>query len=602
MIALAVLACLLPASAPAFASGSFGGGSSPPAQGNGGYGSGGSGKIVCGPGGTGVGDWNGQAIYGPVFPRCNPGGYYRYTNMFADRYCLVGFEVFRFYGIQGQSPSAWTRSQIGLPSWCTSSASAMMFAPNPQDAGGNGAAWSSATGVNAQGQQYTYAANGMITTNRPYESSGSCATLNVGASGRPADPIAKFFDHNDPAYNTTSYKDMRQALWQHARDQIGSMGPIGALTTINAKWTGSFPANPDAIVYNDGLACSSDLDFASGSAAQTVEYGSCYVPLVKRASQFRDAWNGSIQYAYYVDSQGGTRYSSEHGTHGDNPQWRNKIYNIVASSGNHSIGAAYRGDVNSAPSASGTPAMSNRSAAASDASKYAVCFGGQGASFGTTGVRYVAPQVTHVDLNVTSPQLFQVGGASNPQAVTANLGSIYCKNPNGSGEGLCSQYYALADQPTLRQLHFGVDIVGTGGYTPCVTVASTNCDFIIAKTPSRLAESRVGIDSNVTANNFSAYFYRATMPSQTVVPKLTAGDPNSKSHTGPWGEYYQPRTKISNYQTCLHVLYPDGRQGYNDCITVPLSEKAPTLTVQIPQIKAAAPAATKVISGTESAR
>jgi hypothetical protein len=595
---IATLAVAFP-SGPALASGTSGGG------GSGGIVDGGhtdNGTIECK---NGYGVRGGQKEFDRLFPRCRLDGTPRKTtttNLWKYQYCLVGFDVFRFYGKKGQNPTAWTRSLVNLDqdTMCAGQAEVMLFSPNPMDAfetfdKPEGDAWTKKTGTNRQGQKWNQAANGYLTTGSVIANSATtCDDLNNKPS---TDPIAKYWARNPDGTLNTKYADQRGVLFEKARSQVPAIGEAAATAILNAKWEGSFPASVDAVKYDDGLKCSSDVDFATANGTTPTVYGSCYVPLLRRVNLYRQE-NGDVDYAYFMNNSGGTRYSDDTKADGNFPEWRDQITKIVKGAKSSKFGASYKGSPRYTPASQGTPAMEDRNAAAKSAHDNAVCVQGT-ASTSDNDVKLTPVQeISRVDLEVDTPSAFQVGGSSRPQTVNVSVGDVYCKTE--TGEELCS---SITNEivPTLRQLHFGVDVVGTGGYRICNGTTGPDCDATVIKKPTRLSESTAAVDRSIDLGNFEINFYRATQPGQTVSIRMTPGHAPSASHSTPWGTYWRPMKYTRTEEDCTNSTLPgeDASTGEDVCTVTTITYDGPPEERNIPRVTFSGVRNVPVISGTE---
>lgn len=508
------------------------------------------------------------------FLRCNDAGapdpttHNQWVSERNYQYCLTGFDVFRFYGPPGGSPTAWTRSEIGLENWCQETQKALFWRPHPEDAAGEGTgpAWGTATGINRQKQRWTRTTQ-FPTSNAPYQRDGSCVDRAVGVQGR-TDPLAQYFDKSNPDY--ADFKGMRDQMFQIYKENIKDLGHDGALSVINSQRGpgGSLPTDGDSISYGDRWHCSSDMDFVAAAGDPETQFGTCYVPVERRARVFHRADAPSVKgYGYFVDGLGGARYSDQFGNRsGEYKEYRGVIGHIVRTGGGP--GPKYT----DAPTAVPPNNLGDRNAAAADAMKHAKCIIGTGANLKAAKTTNTVGSADGIELTVKVPEVLQVGGAGNPSRVEVVASAMTC---NGRP---CAQGY---QRPTLAQLHFGAELEGVNGYEECESSRDTGCDFYTSYESPRIPANstppfwHTSRDRDMVGDEaLTAWYYSASQraangkPAEAVRVKVTSGDTGPGARSAPWATYWQPRTETLSITTCRSTELPGVSDNVDECNTI----------------------------------
>lgn len=521
-------------------SGDLGGGTG----GSGGTG-GPNGSDWCGPGGTG--GWGGHSDhYLAPFPGC-----YGFRFVSAIATCPVGFDVWRFYGTNSNPTAYTTVSRVNIPNWCQTNRVYRYFLPNPQDSTSQaGGPWRSNAFVNPYGEVSAIAdSNGycgdprysltcFATSDYPTRYlvngadslGGTCANLQTNS-----DMLSKYFTgaYMDP--NAGEYQagtTVRQSFLRLFASWSAQVGPGIALTAINSGNPAPNGAgNGDDIRFNDGIPCSSALDFVTDAGnPDPVLMGECVMPINRLARVYTGGTYAFYNIAYN-SRLGASRYTTEYAAsaaaqrgHGYD-SWRAMIRHEVLTRGG-TVGVqvpaqpfAFGGGI---VTHAGIPA-SDRNVAAEAAAQNAFCFRGAASTYSSQTSSSAGIVADSVRIKVNAPDVFQVGGSLTPGSVTTDAAQLMC-----SGR-VCNHNLNPLD-PTLASLTYTLDLNGVD-FKECSTKRSSDCQYYV----------EVPAKANANGQKVTGWFYSATNPNQKVEVTL-----NNVSATQ---QVYKQET--SELTTCL---------------------------------------------------
>lgn len=488
---------------------------------------------ACGPNGNGY--LAGELFYVAPFPRCyDPSTIY----LGDSQVCQVGFEVFRFYSYEGSNgnpgkPLASTVSDVNLPQYCGPQPQENQYAfisPNPADAGSPpplGSPWHLSQGpaadskpgsptVNYWTSSVTRNGQQLITTSMPFVDNGSCTSLV-----NPNPPLAQALrSSNKPevakakAWVTSNYNNY-QPTW----------GSAIAATIVDAQ---SVSGSNSIQGFGSQPTCGSGVQFQQPvTSKQTIVYGTCFIPLRAQVIQFKsqsgqNEW-GFLNGGPLGNTDPGTlvRYSQQDGRGIGYSAWRTAMYNERLSRGTAPTGASFptqmhfpSADFTNAAAGTG-PTASDVQAAAQTLADYSHCVEGANpiaqapsSSIPTPTTTTTTPPTTTVpapptttpttvkvsgDINVTGPQIGQIGGTLRPMNFSVDATNILDK-------------VAMYTGGQLTRLTYRLTFTGTNGYS--------QSEWVETSPPNTVYPLQFQEQAQIAA-------YRATMPNQFLNVRLT---------------------------------------------------------------------------------
>lgn len=460
---------------------------------------------------------SGRFIYSAPYSRCDGIGIR--TNYGV---ATTFFEVWRFYGTESNPAQGYTVSRLNIADWDGTRQANVVFAPHPDDAHDTPAPslWREWDGAvvngdaqhsgpvrlfNSSGSQrlspgdatwsrvFDSGGRRAVSTDQPFRRSGtSCAALQTNNG-----LISDLFDRDHPDYDSDRSDGYRELIYDLYQAHARSYGTAVGLATINAR--GSAPSSPESISYDDGIDCSSNMDFVVSDPSAARTFTTCWIPVESRYIE-KDRGNGGVYRDYTVS--GGPRYhnatlTDRYGRDRFTAQ-RSAIYSEVASrSATVLTPAQPYGDFTS-----GWHPARDAAAAGRTARDYANCVGGQGTVIDESAeTTSIPPSAGFVNVGIASgpSDYAHVGGRFDPARWVVTRSSLLC------GRRACD--------PTdyrLTSLSFDVRIRGVGGYDQCSSSSDTSCDF----TWRTVRTDRTGRVLN--AREVEGLFYVATERSERV--------------------------------------------------------------------------------------
>ena len=568
LIVLAALMAIPLATVPARADGEI-----VPGPGSG-SGSGGAGRdtVYCNDRGQGVLS-NGTVIYEYPYPGCYGGGFnLSYVNQHWGNWqrftCVVGWEVWRFYGTETDPVEYMTVSRVNADNgangdpWgafsqfgshragCLDNGeSVALFAPHPNDTGRSdtaSAAMQTQSGADLWSRPSYYSTvNGQryLTTAPPFRTggTGSC------------DSRAQ--DRNDLA-TMLSWPSAQQYVADQAAFWTAAFGSTLGEEQVNQR------------VADDGIRCNSGLEYYgyAKNDPQRPVVGQCFIPIERLATrtwEFGEAHNISNSDVAFT-SRGGERYHDDHFTEGDDnffavlgdrrlaqeiedsvrdaivyevmtrapgldlaPRINGRVATNVITPGepypdaehpfnghtDPTADAIYRSwNMNDSHWSTGTSnGSNNREPAAIAASNYSFCSLNPLAA-AEPPTQDLEPEA-FLDVNVNVPSRFVTGGKNTPQTVNATPRSFTC-NDCIVGEGTSNQGPGpyLANVEVNMSARSGT-IRSVGGYQAWNETASSAAVLPRWNAPrwSRLefyaGSANTGQGLRFTPNGDASYYY-----------------------------------------------------------------------------------------------
>jgi hypothetical protein len=391
-------------------------------------------------------------------------------------------EVWRFYGTRANPVQYWSASRVNFAAWGADNVPLVFFSPHPNDANGT-----------PEANRYVAPFQIFPTTNRYREPVVVARWSGGGAFGTAFTTLPPHTRSSGSCKSLRSSDNPYQALDSWAQTDLAARynqwqpqwGAAAAMAMANLQ-------SMAPMAYDDGLACSSGVEFArpksvlaSNPDLQPV-YGSCWIPVERRATNFTSATTGQVVQNFGIN--GGHRYdntrypknsTSTYEKNGSVPRyhtnWRNQIkaevqsryapdlYPASSGGGNFTPGDPYY-KTNPDTDPNRLRRTSDRARAAQAAADHAHCADGPlSAAEDTGGGDPVVGDAT-VTVTTTSPQVFNVTavGSSQLQRVSAVSHSFTCT-------GDCDD--PDLPSPFVVSMFTRATVTGTNGYNGFDVVA-----------------------------------------------------------------------------------------------------------------------------------